>query len=89
MVPSFALARMEMMIEVEGDPRDGLDNSGGGGGGHFGLDQDKSSESDDTQHSEFNEVIWNHIFIPIWRNGDLIFFFIELQPDWISWRYIR
>ena len=31
-LPSFAIARVEIVIATEGDPEDGLDYSGGGGG---------------------------------------------------------
>jgi len=80
-VPSLALARQEMDIAMEGDPTDGLDFAGGGGGdGAFdggGGEVPQSSPGFLNQEYSWDFIVqFDFLFLTIWENGQFKLVFI-------------
>ena len=84
MVPSIALAKKDMVIATEGDPTDGLDNTGGGGSGS--LDPGDGGEPQISPNIldfgiNFELVPTCHFyFLPVWENGHLIIVLVLENP---------
>jgi len=93
MVPALAIASKDIEIEMEGDPRDGLDSTGGGGGGSSldgGDDQNSIIPIDSKvfiSQDNFNGIFSFHkyLIVPIWLNGQIHFFMVCDQIKIVPW----
>ena len=95
MMPSLVLANKEITIGTEGDPRDGLDYSGGGSGsvGEGGSQNSAGVLDPKVIFSKVDSLPLLHanmvLIIPVWENGQLHLFVVFDQSQNFYWRTIR
>jgi hypothetical protein len=85
-VPAAVMAKVHRMDALEGDPTDGLDASGGGGGSDSPVgdgDQGSSTGTGD-RFLPFEPVVVpgypTPVLVPIFLNGEVVHLVLNLDP---------